>query len=271
MAGGAVLYRLPFGEWSAEMAWIELHQSLTTHKKTRRLARALGLGVPDGIPQTIGHLCLFWLWCVDGAEDGNLDDLDAQDIADAAGWTGDPDVFMEAMIAAGFIDKNEDGICVHGWDDYIGRLLAYRAKEKERNRQKSQRHRDRMKAAKEAETQGPTLESAIDPEWRKVVQSYEYNIGLIPVGEAGELLISYYKDLGADVVCKAIEVTNKAQAHIPWKYLQSVLQKWLENGINTPEKADAYTKDLERRLADAKRRKQSTDATEPPAISGDFY
>ena len=47
-------------------------------------------------------------------------------------------------------------------------------------------------------------------------------------------------------------------------------QKWLENGINTPEKADAYIKDLERRLADAKRRKQPAEVNEPPAIAGGF-
>ena len=128
-----------------------------------------------------------------------------------------------------------------------------------------------MKAAKEAEIQEPARDGAIDPEWRKVVQSYESNIGILPIGTVGDLLVSYYEDLGADVVCKAIEVTNKAQPNVPWRYLHSVLQKWLENGINTPEKADAYTKDLERRLADAKRRKQPPDSSEPPAISGDFY
>ena len=263
------------------MAWIELHQSLTTHKKTRRLARALGLGVPDGIPQTIGHLCLFWLWCVDGAESGRLDDMDAQDIADAAGWRGDPDVFLGAMTEAGFIDKGSDGsYTIHDWDEYIGRLIAFREKEKERNREKSRRHRERERAKKAAAQQSepspaqeePEASDTYDPEWRKIVQSYEENIGLFPGGTAAELLISYYEDLGADVIVKAIEVTNKAQPNTPFQYLKAILQKWLENGINTPEKADAYTKDLERRLATAKKRKQEkAEATEPPAISGSFY
>ncbi len=256
------------------MAWIELHQSLTTHKKTRRLARALGLGVPDGIPQTIGHLCLFWLWCVDGAEDGSLDDLDAQDIADAAGWTGDPETFLEAMVSADFIDREAGSLRVHDWDDYIGKLLKAREETREKERLRKQKYRERQKAqqpkAEEPKPAEPAPSETYDPEWQRVVQCYEHNIGLFPIGTAVEVLIGYFEDLGADVICKAIEVTNKAQPNSPWNYLKSVLQKWLENGINTPEKADAYIKDLERRLADAKRRKQPAEVSEPPAIAGGF-
>lgn len=260
------------------MAWIELHQSLTTHKKTRRLARALGLGVPEGIPQTIGHLCMFWLWCVDGTDNGSLEDFYAQDIADAAGWTGDADVFLAAMVDTGFIDRGPDGLEIHDWDDYIGRLITYREKERERNRKKSQRHRERVKA-KKLESEAPDAADAteeadaqtlIDPEWMKVVKCYESNIGMVPIGASGEMLVSYMDDLGADVVCKAIEVTNKANANNPFKYLKAVLDKWAELNIKTVEQAEAYCKDLERRLRKAKMQKQP-EANEPPAISGDFY
>ena len=260
------------------MAWIELHQSLTTHKKTRRLARALGLGVPEGIPQTIGHLCLFWLWCVDGTEDGSLADLDAQDIADAAGWTGDAEVFTEAMIATGFIERGPGGLEIHDWDDYIGRLIEQRkdAREKERLRKQKYRERKRQEATEaQSEPDEPVSQvvaDGIDPEWLKVVKAYEANIGMIPIGTAGEMLVSYKEDLTADVVVKAIEITNKAQAANPWKYLKAILDKWAELHIDTVDKADAYCKDLERRLKQAKRQKQpAAAANEPPAITGDFY
>lgn len=259
------------------MAWIELHQSLTTHKKTRRLARALGLGVPQGIPQTIGHLCLFWLWCVDGTEDGSLADLDAQDIADAAGWTGDPDVFMEAMISADFIERTPEGLEIHDWNDYIGRLLEQRkeTREKERLRKQKYRQRKRLETAEAEPEASPEVDAAlagIDPEWLKVVKAYEANIGMIPTGTAGEMLVSYVEDLTADVVVEAIIVTNKAQAANPWKYLKAVLDKWADQHITTVEQAKAYCKDLERRLQQAKRQKQpAATANEPPAITGDFY
>lgn len=115
-------------------------------------------------------------------------------------------------------------------------------------------------------------ESSIDTEWKKVIICYEENIGLIPTGASGELLISYYEDLGADVVCKAIEFTNKAQARNPWQYLRAILNKWVDLGITTVEKAEAYAKDLDRQIAEAKRYKAAgAAAKERPAIDGDFY
>ena len=263
------------------MAWIELHQTLPTHKKTSRLVRALHMSVPKDNPTVVGHLCVFWLWCLDGADEGRLRDMTAQDIADAAMWTGDPDEFLTAMIKAGFIDETDNGLRIHDWDDYIGRLIAFREKERARNRVKQARHRERIKLAAQQETHTEPTEPAdpydtefgIDKDWRKVVLCYESNIGSIPYGVAGEKLVSYKNDLGADVVCMAIKMTNKAQADNPWRYLNKILANWAEKGINTVEAAEAYSKDWERRLDAAKKRKSKPidSPNEPPAISGDFY
>ena len=263
------------------MAWIELHQTLPTHKKTNRLVRALHMSIPQDNPMVVGHLCVFWLWCIDGTDNGSLGDMTAQDIADAAMWTGDPDEFLEAMISSGFIDKADDGLRVHDWNDYIGRLIVKSEKERMRNREKQARHRERKKLEAQREKETELTEPAdtydtdfgVDIDWRKVVQCYEKNIGIVPCGIAGETLVSYKDDLGADVVCKAIEITNKAQAENPWKYLNKILANWAKLEINTIEKAEAYTKDLERRLNSAKKRKSASADTdnEPPAVPGEFY
>jgi len=256
------------------MAWIELHQSLTTHKKTRRLARKLGLGVPEGIPQTIGHLCLFWLWCVDGTDEGKITDLDAQDIADAAGWTGDPDIFCKAMIDSGFIEKTETETVIHDWRDYIGKLLDRRKETREKERDRKRAYRQRLKEAQQEKTESEydyeISEDDIDPEWLKVAKAYETNIGLLPIGTALDDLQTFTDKLGADVVCEAITITNKAQASNPWKYLNKVLTTWEEKEINTIEKAKAYNKDLERKLEQYRKQKQP-ETSEPPAITGGFY
>jgi len=256
------------------MAWIELHQSLITHKKTRRLTRKLGLEYPAELPETIGHLCLFWLWCVDGTENGDLTDLDAQDIADAAGWTGDPETFFGAMKETGFIEDVDGKVMIHDWRDYIGKLLERREESREKERNRKRDYRQRMKAKQtENPTEDYSLEldmDSIDPEWLKVVQCYEHNIGLIPNGSALDELQQSMDKLGADVICEAIVITNKAQADNPWKYLRKIMLTWEEKGIDTLEKAQAYTKDLARRLESAKKRRQP-EASEPPAISGSFY
>lgn len=113
------------------MAWIESHQTLLTHRKTGRLARALDISKITAI----GHLHAFWWWCLDNAPDGNLTDIDAADIADGACWEGDPDAFLAALIHAGFVDSPAaTPPQVHEWMDYAGKLIEQRKAHAERMR-----------------------------------------------------------------------------------------------------------------------------------------
>ena len=50
------------------MAWIESHQELRHHYKTKRLARELKVTVAAAI----GHLHCLWWWAIDFAPDGDL-------------------------------------------------------------------------------------------------------------------------------------------------------------------------------------------------------
>ena len=43
------------------MAWIESHQELWRHPKTKKLARLLGVSVPT----VVGHLHGIWYWALD--------------------------------------------------------------------------------------------------------------------------------------------------------------------------------------------------------------
>ena len=124
------------------MAWIEVHQSLPSHRKTRKLARLLGLKPPGGIPQAIGHMVMLWLWCVDNAQSGDISNIDKGDIADAAGWTRDPDVFVRALTDSGFLDT--DGM-IHDWGDHAGKLVMQIAQRKAGNRSRQQKYRDNKK------------------------------------------------------------------------------------------------------------------------------
>ena len=281
-------------EGGVEMAWVPLYQTLPTHRKTRKLTRALGLKVPQDIPQVVGHLCIFWLWCIDNTPNGDLSAMDAFDVADAAGWTGDAESFFSAMLDSGFIDVAEEDspIRVHDWEQYIGRYVdrmeQFRIKQekgREKNRIKQQNRRERLRAAQNAGSDAksqpddhidgvddPDSPFGVDREWLKVAQCYGRNIGTLPIGTSLEMLVSYYEDLGAEVVCKAIEETNKESPSNPWQFLRSILNEWAEKGIDTPEKADAHTRDRRRQLDEAKRRKEGKkNGNEPPAITGKFY
>ena len=112
------------------MAWIESHQELARHPKTRRLARALGVSVPAAI----GHLHLLWWWALDYADDGDLSGYDASDIADAVLWDGDHQELWAALLQAGFVDSGPDGVRIHDWMHYAGRLLERRKADVDRVR-----------------------------------------------------------------------------------------------------------------------------------------
>lgn len=124
------------------MAWIESHQELRDHPKTKRLARRLGVSVPTAI----GHLHCLWWWALDYAPDGDISDYDAEDIADAAMWDGDPQEFLTALIECGpgggpgFVERDEHGMRLHDWDDY-GNEHKVRQEAAERKRRSRERRR----------------------------------------------------------------------------------------------------------------------------------
>ena len=123
------------------MAWIESHQEIMRHPKTRRLARALECS----IPAAIGHLHCLWWWAMDYAQDGNIGTYDYEEIADAALWDGDPHLFWQALVTSGYVDLiTEDGPpahVLHDWHDYAGRLIEQRHQAKERTRAWRDRHK----------------------------------------------------------------------------------------------------------------------------------
>lgn len=109
------------------MAWIELHQTLPTNRKTMRFKRLLKIKTP----QAVGHMCMLWLWAIDNAPDGDLSSFDADDIAEAGGYTGkDPSAFVDALIGAGFVDDDGDNLHLHDWMDYAGGLIEHREERK---------------------------------------------------------------------------------------------------------------------------------------------
>jgi len=112
------------------MAWIELHQTLPTNKKTIRFKNLLRISVP----QAVGHLCILWLWALDNASDGDLSGFTAAEIAEFASWSGESaNEFVQALIKAGFIDSD---MILHDWYDYAGKLVDKRRQNAERMRAK---------------------------------------------------------------------------------------------------------------------------------------
>jgi len=120
------------------MAWIESHQSLLTHRKTLRAAALLRVDKY----KLIGHLHALWWWGIDSADDdGNLGQVTAIELADAAGWpTKKGTAFVDALVSAGFLEQTGAAYALHNWYQYVGKLNARRAANTERMRDARAQH-----------------------------------------------------------------------------------------------------------------------------------
>jgi len=109
------------------MAWIEVHQAVWTHRKTFELAGLLDLDET----YAGAHMIRLWTWALDNAPDGSLSTLSDRAIAFGAGWRGDAETFVQALVQVGWLDEDR---CIHDWQEYAGRLIERRQSNTERMR-----------------------------------------------------------------------------------------------------------------------------------------
>jgi hypothetical protein len=81
------------------------------HRKTLRLIRLVGLEGPVCVQRLWAHAAEF-------IPNGDLSDMDAIDIADAAEWKGEANSFLEIMIEQRWIDKKDGGLFLHDWEEH---------------------------------------------------------------------------------------------------------------------------------------------------------
>jgi hypothetical protein len=124
------------------MAWIPSHTDLGQHPKLKRAARIGNVSEPC----MIGHLHLLWWFALSIAPDGDLSRFDAHDLAIAAQWADDPDLFVKALREcgpSGSVGFLTDDMQLHDWDDYGGKYIA----KVEAGRQNAKKRWDRRKEA----------------------------------------------------------------------------------------------------------------------------
>ena len=86
------------------------------HPKMLALMRALK--VPKYA--AVGILECVWHFAARYAPQGNIGKYSDQEIADAAGWTGDAGKLVEALFVCRWLDKSGQWrICVHDWGDHL--------------------------------------------------------------------------------------------------------------------------------------------------------
>ena len=102
----------------------------------------------------------------------------------------------------------------------------------------------------------------IDPEWIRVVQEYESRLGLLPMNNSLELLLSYYDDLGADVLIAAIRKTAEDRPERSFSYLKGILESFIRAGVTTGEEAEENIRGFEEKRRQREERKAKETSAE---------
>jgi len=90
---------------------IRLKCNFINHIKTKKLIKKLGYE---------GFYSLISLWCyaAQNKPKGVLD-IPVEDIAIASNWSGDPEMFISALLQCGFLEKSNGGALVlHDWEEH---------------------------------------------------------------------------------------------------------------------------------------------------------
>lgn len=179
------------------MSWIESHQKLKEDPKAAAVAAVMGWNLYE----CIGRLHVFWWWCVDHCEDGDLRRYNDVVIASVAGVAA-PDAkrFVEAMANGCGTSERPDGFFervpyfrIANWWKFTRRFMQKRyerAPEKWRAIARAYGSREGQ------ESTGPDAESTAGPKKDSTNQptNQPTNQHTIEVGGRGTILIAGAKE-----------------------------------------------------------------------------
>ena len=121
------------------------------------------------------------------------------------------------------------------------------------------------KVKSQAKDEGPSgthsrQPESIDEGWLRFAQAYEQKIGMLPRDKL-DAISDCYDELGEDVMMLALEQTVKAKPEKPAYFLLAILKRWIEDGVDSPQKAKASILDHDRAVEQKKGKAQEL----PPA------
>lgn len=158
-----------------QQPWFQVFADLPGHKKVCKLRDGLKL---KSRYEAVGLVICIWAWAAVHAPSGDLTDVSAQDLADAAGWRKSAKGLVEALVASGLVDRTEGGLALHDWDDHQGMLQDALARSRAKTAARVRKHRAKRKAEDEA------LQPPVSPE-ENTARNGQRNVTGNVTGNAG--------------------------------------------------------------------------------------
>jgi hypothetical protein len=98
---------------------IRLKFSFKNHRKRKKLNRLLNLS-----DSGTDYLINLWISTAENHPNGLLNGMDEIDIALEAGWEGPAEEFVDALLAAGWLEQNHNGsYLLHDWDEHQSYII----------------------------------------------------------------------------------------------------------------------------------------------------
>lgn len=110
--------------------YVPCYSTIKEHRKTYILAETLKIENYAAV----GLVMCLSTWAAEYTQNGNITDFPPRAIATACGWSKRPDTLMQALLKSGYIDKTDEGMFVHDYREYAGKLDASREKTRARVR-----------------------------------------------------------------------------------------------------------------------------------------
>jgi hypothetical protein len=127
---------------------IRLATNYFVHPKYRKLRKRLGA---EGVLSHIQLLTFVGkvMWS------GILEDMDAEDIAEAAGWRGNPDEFVDCLLELRLLDKGSKWHEIHNWPKWNSFAMKAEARSRvaraNANKRWSKRHKKALKEIEQSQ------------------------------------------------------------------------------------------------------------------------
>lgn len=213
--------------------WIQVYSNLAQHPKTFALAQGLALQGEQLSPSVMatGMLVGIWSLCAQSAPDGRLHESASAALAAAAGWQGSPETLVDALLAAGLLDREEGSMLhIHNWDNYAILLIDQVQQRKSKTRERVRRYRARqrgMQDATDALPNAPTTPNQTTPD-QTFPSATQRQTGRVPrrtvfVKPQAQDIETYCK--GAGLCVDAQEFLDYYDAR-GWMLGKSPMQSW---------------------------------------------
>lgn len=192
------------------------------HPKTFDLASRLGVARPAAL----GFLTLLWDFTADSAIQGDIGKWTNGAIARACDWSDDPDLFVESLVEAGWIDRDPTHrLLIHDWSDHAERWV----------RAKLDRLHLKFTEPTTGDTKEPTTEATVEPSSPRDQSNPNQTepnqsepnppaAASVPLSEQVEKIYrAYPRRVGKEAAVKAI---RKALTTVPFEDLLEAVQAY---------------------------------------------